>query len=174
VAGAPAGTTNRLYKNNRDGTFIDVTEKAGLHHVGWGNGVCVGDYNNDGYDDLFCTYFGQNRLYRNNGNGTFTDVTKEAGLIEKDTRFGTGCTFVDYNRDGFLDLFVANYVELDLEHAPKPSVQSPTCSYEGLPVLCGPRGLSRAITRFIATMVTERLPTSAKKPVSQMFAVPMP
>ncbi len=139
--GAPPGATNRLYKNNRDGTFTDVTEKAGLHHVGWGNGVCIGDYNNDGFEDLFCTYFGQNRLYRNNGDGTFTDVTKEAGLLDQGTRFGTGCTFVDYNRDGFLDLFVANYVEFDLEHAPKPSIHSPTCSYEGLPVVCGPRGL---------------------------------
>jgi hypothetical protein len=139
--GAPPGATNRLYRNNRDGTFTDVTEKAGLHHVGWGNGVCVGDYNNDGFEDLFCTYFGQNKLYRNNGDGTFTDVTKEAGLLDPGTRFGTGCTFVDYNRDGFLDLFVANYVEFDLEHAPKPSSQSPTCSYEGLPVVCGPRGL---------------------------------
>ena len=148
LSGAPPGATNRLYKNNRDGTFTDVTEKAGLHHVGWGNGVCVGDYNNDGYDDLFCTYYGQNRLYRNNGNGTFTDVTKEAGLIEKETRYGTGCTFIDYNRDGFLDLFVSNYVDMDLEHAPKPSVQSPTCSYEGLPVLCGPRGLKPGYHSF--------------------------
>jgi enediyne biosynthesis protein E4 len=141
LAGPPPGATNRLYKNNRDGTFTDVTEKAGLHSVGWGNGVCVGDYNNDGYEDLFCTYFGQNKLYRNNGDGTFTDVTREAGLLDKETRFGTGCTFLDYDRDGFLDLFVANYVEFDLDHAPKPSILSPTCSYEGLPVLCGPRGL---------------------------------
>ncbi len=75
----PAGATNRLYKNNRDGTFTDVTEKAGLHDAGWAGGVCVGDYNNDGFEDLFCTYFGQNKLYRNNGDGTFTDVTKQAG-----------------------------------------------------------------------------------------------
>ena len=144
LEGAPPGATNRLYKNNRDGTFLDVTEKAGLYHVGWANGVCVGDYNNDGYEDLFCTYFGFNKLYRNNGDGTFTDVTKSAGLLGETPRFGTGCSFVDYNRDGFLDLFVANYVQLDLEHAPKPSAQSPTCSYEGLPVICGPRGLTPA------------------------------
>jgi enediyne biosynthesis protein E4 len=142
LEGAPPGATNRLYKNNRDGTFIDVTEKAGLRDVGWANGVCVGDYNNDGNEDLFCTYFGHNKLYRNNGDGTFTDVTKAAGLFGEATRFGTGCSFFDYNRDGFLDLFVANYVQLDLEHAPKPSAQSPTCSYEGLPVVCGPRGLT--------------------------------
>jgi hypothetical protein len=141
LEGPPPGATNRLYKNNRDGTFTDVTEKAGLHDVGWGNGVCVGDYNNDGNEDLFCTYYGQNKLYRNNGDGTFTDVTKPAGLLNAQTRYGTGCSFLDYNRDGFLDLFVANYVQMDLAQAPKPSAQNPTCSYEGLPVLCGPRGL---------------------------------
>src|SRR5258708_24547179 len=142
LEGPPPGATNRLYKNNRDGTFTDVTEKAGLHDVGWANGVCVGDYNNDGREDLFITYFGHNKLYRNNGDGTFTDVTKAAGLFGEVPRFGTGCSFVDYNRDGLLDLFVANYVQIDLEHAPKPSAQSPTCSYEGLPVVCGPRGLT--------------------------------
>jgi enediyne biosynthesis protein E4 len=142
LEGPPPGATNRLYKNNRDGTFTDVTEKSGLHDVGWANGVCVGDYNNDGNEDLFCTYFGHNKLYRNNGDGTFTDVTKAAGLFGDAPRFGTGCSFVDYNRDGLLDLFVANYVQIDLEHAPKPSAQSPTCSYEGLPVVCGPRGLT--------------------------------
>jgi hypothetical protein len=141
LEGAPAGATNRLYKNNHNGTFTDVTEKAGLHDVGWANGVCVGDYNNDGYEDLFCTYFGQNKLYRNNGDGTFTDMTKPAGLLGEAVRFGTGCSFLDYNRDGFLDLFVANYVQFDLEHAPKPSALSPTCSYEGIAVYCGPRGM---------------------------------
>src|SRR5450631_1086470 len=83
LSSAPAGATNRLYRNNRDGTFTDVTEKAGLRDVGWANGVCVGDYNNDGYEDLFCTYFGQNKLYRNNGDGTFTNVTRQAGLLSK-------------------------------------------------------------------------------------------
>jgi enediyne biosynthesis protein E4 len=141
LEGPPPGTTNRLYKNNRNGTFADVTEKAGLHDVGWAMGVCVGDYNNDGNEDLFCTYYGQNKLYRNNGDGTFTDVTREAGLLDANTRFGTGCSFLDYNRDGFLDLFVANYVQMDLARAPKPSAENPSCSYEGLPVLCGPRGL---------------------------------
>ena len=137
----PAGTSNRLYKNNRDGTFTNVTEKAGLQDTGWANGVCVGDYNNDGHEDLFCTYYGQNKLYRNNGDGTFADVTKQAGLYGDSIRFGTGCTFFDYNRDGFLDLFVANYVQFDLEHAPKPSTSNPSCSYEGLAVYCGPRGM---------------------------------
>jgi enediyne biosynthesis protein E4 len=141
LEGTPSGATNRLYKNNRDGSFTDVTKKAGLHDVGWANGVCVGDYNNDGFEDLFCTYFGQNKLYHNNGNGSFTDVTQQAGLLDANTRFGTGCTFLDYNRDGLLDLFVSNYVRFDLEHATKPSASNPTCNYEGLAVYCGPRGM---------------------------------
>ena len=141
LEGDPPEATNRLYKNNRDGTFTDVTEKAGLKAVGWANGVCVGDYNNDGFDDIFCTYFGQNRLYRNNGNGTFTDVTREAGLWESGpVRWGAGCAFVDYNRDGHLDLFVSNYIRFSFEHAPVPGEKS-TCNFKGVPVNCGPRGL---------------------------------
>ena len=94
-------SSNRLYKNNRDGTFTDVTEKAGLVRSGWASGVTVGDYNNDGFEDIFITYYGQNVLYRNNGNGTFTDVTQQAGLIyEGNNRWGSGCTFLDYDRDG--------------------------------------------------------------------------
>jgi len=137
----PAGASNRLYKNNRDGSFTDVTEKAGLHDAGWAVGVCVGDYNNDGFEDLFLTYYGQNKLYRNNGNGTFTDVTEKAGLLHEGIRFGTGCTFLDYNRDGHLDLFVSNYVDIDMAHALKPSLDVPNCNYEGVPVACGPKGL---------------------------------
>jgi len=120
LGGDPPEATNRLYKNNRDGTFTDVTEKSGLGAVGWASGVCVGDYNNDGFEDLFCTYFGQNRLYRNNGDGTFTDVTKAAGLWNDQPRWGAGCSFVDYNRDGHLDLFVSNYVRFSFELAPVP------------------------------------------------------
>src|SRR5207245_8692419 len=92
LGGAPEGTTNRLYKNNRNGTFTDVTEKAGLRWLGWACGVSIGDYNNDGFDDIFCSNFGQNTLYRNNGDGTFTDVTKAAGLWNDQQRFGAGCT----------------------------------------------------------------------------------
>ncbi|MGC2793628.1 MAG: VCBS repeat-containing protein, partial [Candidatus Sulfotelmatobacter sp.] len=140
MSGAPPGASNRLYKNNRDGTFTDVTQKAGLHFCGWGSGVCVGDYNNDGWEDLFCTFYGQNKLYRNNGDGTFTDVTKQAGLESAKTRWGAGCTFLDYDRDGHLDLFVSNYVQFDPAHIPKPG-ENVYCNWKGVPVNCGPRGL---------------------------------
>ncbi len=136
----PAGATNRLYKNNRNGTFTDVTEKAGLIKTGWAGSVTVGDYNNDGFEDLFVTYYGENVLYKNNGDGTFTDVTEKAGLIQKGNHWGSGCTFVDYDRDGHLDLFVANYVDLDLKAVPKPGENS-NCNWKGIPVNCGPRGL---------------------------------
>ena len=137
----PAGASNRLYHNNRNGTFTDVTKEAGLLDAGWAVGVCVGDYNNDGFEDLFVTYFGQNRLYRNNGDGTFSNVTKQAGVGSTFTRFGSGCTFVDYTRDGWLDLFVANYADVDLAKLPKPSLERPNCNFEGVPVNCGPSGL---------------------------------
>jgi hypothetical protein len=140
IEGPPPGATNRLYKNNRDGTFIDVTEKAGLQAAGWASGVCIGDYNNDGYEDIFCTYFGQNILYRNNGDGTFTDVTKAVGLLNDQPRWGAGCSFLDYNRDGHLDLFVSNYIRFSIEHAPVPG-ENTNCNWKGIPVECGPRGL---------------------------------
>ncbi len=132
--------TQHLFKNNRDGTFTDVTEKSGLGLTGWGAGVCVGDYDNDGWDDLFCTYWGHNVLWHNNGDGTFTDVTKKAGLWEDRVRWGTGCTWLDYDRDGFLDLFVCNYIDFDMAKTPTPR-QPGGCEWKGMPVMCGPQGL---------------------------------
>ncbi len=140
LTGPDPGITNRLYHNNRDGTFRDVTVAARLTKTGWACGVCVGDYNNDGFDDLFLTYWGQNVLYRNNGNGTFTDVTREAGLLGDVTRWGTGCTFLDYDRNGHLDLFVSNYTGFDPAKTPRPGEKS-FCFFQGMPVNCGPRGL---------------------------------
>jgi hypothetical protein len=142
IEGFPKGDEPvcHLFKNNRDGTFSDVTLKAGLARSGWGQGVCVGDYDNDGYEDLFISYYGQNALYHNNGNGTFTDVTTKAGLTQKTTRWNSGCAFVDYDRDGHLDLFVANYIDLDLKTAPVP--ESGPCLYKGVMVACGPPGLN--------------------------------
>jgi len=141
LEGFPSGQepTNHLFKNNRDGTFTDVTAKAGLAHSGWGQGVCIGDYDNDGFDDLFVTYFGKNVLYHNNGNGTFTDVSEKAGVAGNGKRWNTGCAFVDYDRDGRLDLFVANYIDMDLRTAPVP--ESGPCLYKGVMVACGPPGL---------------------------------
>jgi len=128
-----------LFKNNRDGTFTDVTLKAGLARSGWGQACCVGDYNNDGWNDLFVSYYGQNALFRNNGNGTFADVTKEAGLLQDRLRWNSGCTFVDYDKDGRLDLFVGNYIDLDLKKTPLP--EDANCTYKGIVVACGPPGL---------------------------------
>jgi len=142
LEGFPTGKEpiSRLFKNNRDGTFTDVTLKAGVGHAGWGQGVCIGDYDNDGYEDLFVTYFGRNILYHNNGDGTFTNVSEKAGIAGKGNRWNTGCAFVDYDRDGKLDLFVANYIDMDLATAPVP--ESGPCLYKGVMVACGPPGLN--------------------------------
>ncbi len=144
LEGFPKGQepTNHLYRNRGDGTFEDITARAGVGHSGWGQGVCAGDYDNDGRDDLFVTYWGQNRLYRNRGDGTFDDVTAKAGVTNvpaSRARWGAGCAMLDYDRDGRLDIAAANYIDLDLSSTPVP--ESGLCRYKGLPVACGPPGL---------------------------------
>jgi enediyne biosynthesis protein E4 len=135
--------TNRLYRNNGNGTFAEVTAKAGLTRSNWGQGVCVGDYDNDGFDDLFISGFGKNALYHNNGNGTFTEVAEKAGVANNRTRWGSGSAFVDYDRDGLLDLFVASYINLDLKSAPLP--ETGPCLYKSVMVACGPPGLAGGV-----------------------------
>jgi hypothetical protein len=137
------GPSGHLYRNNHDGTFTDVTIKAGLAMtVGWGQGVCVGDYDNDGWEDLYITYYGENRLYHNR-NGVFEEVGEKAAVGGSGKSWGTGFAFVDYDRDGYLDLVVANYVDFDQATAAKPGERS-TCVWKGVPVMCGPRGLRGA------------------------------
>src|SRR5258708_4643867 len=144
LEGFPKGqaSSNLLYRNNHDGTFTDVTAKAGLTATGWGQGVCVGDYDNDGWEDLYVTYYGKNRLYHNQ-DGVFTEVSDKAGVAGSGKAWGTGCAFVDYDRDGRLDLMVANYVDFDLTTAPARGERA-TCIWKGVPVMCGPRGLPGA------------------------------
>jgi enediyne biosynthesis protein E4 len=133
----------QLYHNEGAGHFRNVAKQAGLTRAGWGQGVCVGDYDNDGRPDLLLTFYGHNVLYRNRGDGTFEDVTEKARLPISGVRYGSGCSFVDYDRDGYLDLFVANYVDLDLEKTPRPG-QGEFCEWKSIPVMCGPRGLPQA------------------------------
>jgi hypothetical protein len=144
LEGFPAGTapSNHLYRNNHDGTFADVTAKAGLTATGWGQGVCASDYDNDGWEDLYVTYYGKNRLYHNQ-NGVFSEVAAGSGVAGTGKAWGTGCAFVDYDRDGLLDLMVANYVDFDVSAAPAPGERA-SCVWKGVPVMCGPRGLPGA------------------------------
>ena len=135
--------TTKLYKNNRNGTFTDVTAKSGLAKSGWGQAVCVGDYDNDGWDDLFVSYFGKNTLFKNNGNGTFTDTTDKAGVGVNKTRWGSGSAFLDFDKDGDLDLFVGSYIDFDVKTAPTP--ETGPCLYKGVMVACGPPGLTGGV-----------------------------
>ena len=165
LEGPPDGCTNRLYKNNRDGTFTDVTEKAGLHRTGWASAVCVGDYNNDGFDDLFVTYWGQNVLYRNNGDGTFTDVTEKAGLLRKDKHWGSGCTS---------STTIATAISICSSPATSNSISSPLPRRARTAIATGracPSIAARAACRpalqcSTATTATAPSPTSATHPAS--------
>ena len=135
-----ATATSHLYRNLGNLRFEDVTEKAGLTKTGWGQGVCAADYDNDGYTDLFVTYYGHSVLYHNERNGTFRDVTAAAGLGQSSTRWETGCSFFDYDNDGRLDLAVAEYVDFDINEVPEAGSGN-YCQWKGMPVMCGPRGL---------------------------------
>ncbi len=130
---------SRLYRNRGGGAFEDITDRAGVGWAGWGQAVCAGDYDNDGLTDLLVTYWGQNRLYRNRGEGRFEEVSAAAGLTQDRRRWNSGCAFLDYDRDGRLDLFVANYIDFEPDSTPTPD--SGLCLYKGVPVACGPPGL---------------------------------
>jgi hypothetical protein len=138
--GEGAAATNRLYRNLGGLRFEDVTDKAGLRRSGWGQGACAGDYDRDGHRDLFVTYYGHSVLYRNQGDGTFRDATPEAGVSREAVRWDTGCSFLDYDLDGDLDLVVTNYLEFDRGKIPEPG-SGGYCLWKGIPVMCGPRGL---------------------------------
>jgi hypothetical protein len=164
LEGFPNGQepTNHLYRNRGNGTFADVTQQANLVHSGWGQGVCAGDYDNDGHVDLFVSYWGQNQLYRNRGSGTFENVTLKANIVSGPGRWGTGCAFLDFDRDGYLDLFVANYVDFDIESARIPSLAFATT--KGLRWLVALQVCREARTYSTEIEVMELLKTYQRQP----------
>ncbi len=173
----PAEATIRLYHNNRDGTFTDVTARSGLARTVWAAGITVGDYDNDGFDDIFITCWGQNILFHNDGNGVFSDVTEKAGLLHPGIRYGTGCTWLDYDRDGLLDLFVSHYAVFDPTSIP-PRGKTPDCNWKGIPTYCGPGGLPQEPCRLYHnngdgtfTDVSEKAGISAVRPGYALTAV---
>ncbi len=142
LEGFPDGQepTNRLYRNAGGGKFEDVTDSSGLARAGWGSAVCAGDFDNSGTTDMFVAYWGPDALYRNDGDGTFAEIAAAAGVTGDPGQWSSGCTFVDYDRDGLLDLLVTQYQQFDPETAPPPGKTS-NCEWKGMPVYCGPRGL---------------------------------
>ena len=161
-------TRSVLYRNNRDGTFSDVTDKARVGDVGWGMGCAVGDFNNDGFDDLYVTSIGPDHLFKNNGNGTFTDVTQKAGV--SDPRFSTGAAFLDYDNDGRLDLFVTNYVGFDINNLPAFG-EGPAVNSKAFPSSADHGDYPARVIRSFATTVTELSPTFRKRPASRTRGV---
>ena len=147
LEGGAADAKNRLYRNTRDGRFQDVTTEANAGRSGWGNGVCTADIDNDGHEDLYVTYWGPNVLYRNTGRGRFEDVTATAGVAGPPKEWSTGCTFIDYDRDGHADLFVTSYQRFDVASTPLPG-KGANCEWKGMPVFCGPRGLPYGAARL--------------------------
>lgn len=141
-AGAAAIPSLLLFRNEGPGKFRDVAKEAGLDVSGWAQAACAGDIDNNGLTDLAVTYYGVSRLFLNE-KGRFVDHTIAAGLPDSGIRWGAGCAFTDYDRDGFLDLFLANYIDFDLKRAPKPG-SLPECIWKGLPIMCGPKGLPMA------------------------------
>jgi enediyne biosynthesis protein E4 len=151
----PGLASNRLYRNLGNGKFADVTESAGLAWECWCMSAAAADIDNDGFEDLFITAWGQSRLYRNSGKGTFTDITAQAGLAHGSSRWDSGATFADFDRDGDLDLFVANYLEFDFAKIPPPG-RNANCNWKGLPVMCGPRGLPAGRHRFFRNILSQK------------------
>jgi enediyne biosynthesis protein E4 len=154
--------TNQLMRNNGDGTFSDVTDATGLHFSGWGQGACVGDFDNDGLPDLYVTYYGKNRLYRNQKGGKFIDVTESSGAFSTRRAWSTGCAFFDYDRDGLLDILVSTYVDFDINNAPAPG-EATNCQWKGVSVMCGPRGLPYAPNMLFHNLANGRFENVSKQ-----------